>query len=88
MPRRALNRHNTGSLHHHCSQRDQLLAAFHLTARIYSEALGLWHRRSATGDAIAWRQAEIIRQDAWIEFQIARLELLKHTEWHRCEPAN
>ena len=64
------------------------MAAFDLTARMYRDAFGLWQQRGAAEDVSTYRQADIVRQDAWIDYQIARLELLKHTERHHCEPAN
>lgn len=71
-----------------CSRRQQLIAAFSITARIYGDAVQRWQGESAAADVSAYRDAEIARQDAWIEYQIARLVLRKHAEGHRCEPVN
>lgn len=71
-----------------CSQRDQLIAAFSNAARSYGDAFQLWQRKSEGSDVSTFRQAEIARQDSWIEYQIAVLTLRKHTESHRCLPVN
>ena len=44
-----------------CSQRQQLIAAFNVTARVYGDAFELWQRKSVAEDMSTYRQTEIVR---------------------------
>jgi hypothetical protein len=71
-----------------CLERSRLLAQFNVAARDYRDATVRWQACTESADLSSYREADAARQSAHIEYEIAQLELEKHTEPHGCEPKN
>ena len=71
-----------------CPERNRLLTQFAAAARVYNDATASWQAASETEDTDNYRRSEVARQDARIEFEVARLELDKHCDRHACDTKN
>jgi hypothetical protein len=67
-----------------CLERSRLLAHFNVAARDYRDATVCWQSCAESADLSSYREAAAARQSAHIEYEIARLELEKHTGRHGC----
>jgi hypothetical protein len=71
-----------------CPERDRLLEQFAVVARVHKDAVTAWHAADESDDLRDYRALDAARQTTRIDYEIARLELEKHTERHRCSPKN
>ena len=71
-----------------CLERSRLLAQFAVAVRAYHEATFRWQTCAQSDDLSDYREADAAKQMAHIDYEIARLELEKHTVPHGCEPEN